>query len=602
MHWTTLRPFLTSVLLAGYYGQMGASTGTDDDIPKCKCVQGEDCWPSSLEWKLFDRVVGGNLIKTEPLAQSCYPGPHKDHDECSYVNSMWTDQDFQVEDPIGRSYPYNVTCPPVNYSLGETPGTCSLGSLPTYAVKATTREHIAATLTFATVNNLRLSVSGTGHDLIGRGDGYSSLSLWLHHFKTGIYFQKKYTSANQCTKSGWKGSAIKIDGVYQWYEVYEVAKKNNVIAVGGGSLSPGAIGGWASGGGHGPATRNYGMGADQILEAEVMLSDGRVVTVNHCDNADLFKAMRGGGPGYGITLSSTIKAHPNVKTVTAHHLAIAPRKQTEKNKDLLDAVAVLMQNYADLSDAGFAGYGYWFRNFPTEFVLGAKSGYTHGFWTIGKKKKDAQKAWEPVRKALKKFEKQLIIEESWATYNDYWSFYFAESGLRDPVGSTSVLTSRLIDRAATKDYKKVRDTVEVVSGHPQGVDANVVLLVSGGQVFEDAKDKSSGLHPAWRKSHYLLISGAGLPPKPTLEQRQDANEHTTYVKGAATKKLAPNTGGYMNEGDRHDPDYRKTFYGDHYSAHLKTKRKYDPYDVFYCPTCVGSEDFIERPDGPLCRV
>jgi hypothetical protein len=355
-------------------------------------------------------------------------------------------------------------------------------------------------------------------------------------------------------------------------------------------------------GGHGPATRNYGMGADQILEAEVMLSDGRVVTVNHCENADLFRAMRGGGPGYGITLSSTVKAHPNVKTVTVHRLAIAPKKQTEKNKDLLDAVAVLMQNYADLSDAGFAGYGYWFRNFPTEFVLGAKSGYTHGFWTIGVNKKDAQKAWKPVRKALKKFEKQLNIEESWATYNDYWSFYYAESGLRDPVGSTSVLTSRLIDRAATKDYKKVRDTVEVVSGHPQGVDANVVLLVSGGQVFADAKDKWSGLHPAWRKSHYLLISGAGLPQNPTLEQRQDANEQTTYVKGAATKKLAPNTGGYMNEGDRHDPDYKETFYGDNYGAHLKAKRKYDPYDVFYCPTCVGSDDFVERPDGPLCRV
>ena len=54
----------------------------------------------------------------------------------------------------------------------------------------------------------------------------------------------------------------------------------------GGSISPGAIGGWPSGGGHGPATRNYGLGADQILEAEVMLADGRINIANHCQYND----------------------------------------------------------------------------------------------------------------------------------------------------------------------------------------------------------------------------------------------------------------------------------------------------------------------------
>lgn len=58
----------------------------------------------------------------------------------------------------------------------------------------------------------------------------------------------------------------------------------------------------------------------------------------------------------------------------------------------------------------------------------------------------------------------------------------------------------------------------------------------------------------------------------------------------------------MNEGDRNDPDYIKTFYGSNYPSHLAAKNKYDPQDVFYCPTCVGSEAFSERPDGPLCRV
>ena len=545
-------------------------------------------------------MVGDNLIKTTPVAASCYP-PNYDSAECANVVSMWSDQDFQTSHPIGRPYPYNVTCPPVDYSSGEEPESCIHGSLPVYAVEAKSRKDIWATLLYSRLRNIRLALSGTGHDLLGRSDGYSALELWLHSFKNGIKFQKEYTSENKCSKSGWEGSAIKIDGNYQWRDVYKVAKENNVIAVGGGAVSPGAIGGWANGGGHGPATRNYGMGADQILEAEVMLADGRVVVANACENTDLYRALRGGGPGYGVTLSSTIKAHPNVDVVTTHQLAMAPLEQTELNADLLDSVATILQQLPELNDAGFAGYGYWFRNFPGPFVGNATSGYTHGFWTIGKGKEEAQAAWAPVRESLSKYEDKLFIYDSWASYEDYWSFYEAESGLYDPTGTTSVLTSRLINPAALEDWQKVRDTIEVTSGSPQAFDSSVILLTSGGQTFKDGEDPNTGLLPAWRESPFAIVSSAGLPPDPTLEQRWAANDQVTYVKGKEIQKLAPDTGGYMNEGDRNDPDWQKNFYGEFYKDHLETKRKYDPFDTFFCATCVGSDRWVEKPDGPLCR-
>jgi FAD/FMN-containing dehydrogenase len=211
---------------------------------------------------------------------------------------------------------------------------------------------------FARLNNIRLVVASTGHDLLGRSDGYGSLEIWLRYYRNSINFQKTYASANKCTKSGWKGSAINIDGAYQWKDVYKVAMANNVIVVGGGAVSPGAIGGWPSGGGHGPATRNYGLGADQILEADILVADGRIVTANACENADLFRAIRGGGPGFGITLSTTVKAYPNIKVVTAHHFAFAPLEQTANNSDLLDAVSVMLQSLPDMNDGGFAGYAY----------------------------------------------------------------------------------------------------------------------------------------------------------------------------------------------------------------------------------------------------
>lgn len=425
----------------------------------------------------------------------------------------------------------------------------------------------------------------------------------MRHYRNSIEFQKTFTSKSSCSKSGWTGSAIHIDGAWQWRDVYKVAKKNNVIVVGGGSISPAAIGGWSSGGGHGPATRNYGLGADQILEAEVMLADGRIVVANHCHHADLFKALRGGGPGYGIILSQTVKAYSNVNVVTSHKYAIAPKVHTAENKDLLDAVSVILQKYPALSDAGYAGYAYWFRNFPGPFIGEIPSGYTHGIWTIGKGKKEADAAFAPLREALKKFENKLTMSETFTEYTDYWSFYDAESGLYDPVGDTSILTSRMIDKAAVSDYQRVRDAVEIMSGSVQEVAIpNVVLLVSGGKVFEDAKDTSSGLNPAWRSSPFVLITGKGVPKTASNELRKATNDDVTFVKGAAAKNLAPNTGGYMNEGDRNDPDYVKNFYGSQYEGHLKTKKKYDPNGVFYCPTCVGAESYVDKVDGALCRV
>ncbi|KAK6834330.1 hypothetical protein PG987_009024 [Apiospora arundinis] len=598
---------LVALLQTVFVASIAAATATAASLAACKCGPEEKCWPSEDAWASLDRSLGGRLIKTEPIAESCYPGAAFDRAECDYVTKRWSDQDFMTSNPIGRPYPYNITCAPVDYGSGAVPGSCILGISPRYAVNATERGHILSAMDFAKQNNIRLVVTSTGHDLNGRSDGYGSLEIWLRNYRNGINFHATYASANGCKESAWTGSAIHIDGAYQWRDVYKTAKANNVIVVGGGAVSPGAIGGWPSGGGHGPATRNYGLGADQILEAQVVLADGRVVTANHCENRDLFKAMRGGGPGYGVVLSTTVKAYPNVDAVTVQHLEIAPLPgiAAPDNKYLLDAVAVMLQAYPDLNEAGYAGYAYWVRNFPMPFVGNSTSGYKHGFWAIGKTREETESAFAPVRAKLQAhFGTTLSVAERYASYGDYWSFFEVESGLYDPAGDSSLMTSRLIDRAAVTDTVKVRDAVEVISGAPEEYVFNTVLLVSGGQVFADGPGESasfSGVNRAWRRSPFAIITARGLPKGVSNEVRQVVQHDVTFVKGAALKRLASDTGGYMNEGDRNDPDYIQAFYGAQYPDHLATKMKYDPEGLFYCPTCVGSEDWVERPDAPLCR-
>lgn len=75
-------------------------------------------------------------------------------------------------------------------------------------------------------------------------------------------------------------------------DVYRFASANNLTIVGGSDPHVG-IGGWISYGGHGPVSAYYGLGADQVLEMELVTADGMLRTVNETSDADLFWALRG---------------------------------------------------------------------------------------------------------------------------------------------------------------------------------------------------------------------------------------------------------------------------------------------------------------------
>lgn len=70
-------------------------------------------------------------------------------------------------------------------------------------------------------------------------------------------------------------------------EVYALTHQHGAIAVGGSNSSVGIMG-WFAGGGHGPLFSSYGMGADNFLEAKVVIPQGNIVVANECQHSDLF--------------------------------------------------------------------------------------------------------------------------------------------------------------------------------------------------------------------------------------------------------------------------------------------------------------------------
>lgn len=75
-------------------------------------------------------------------------------------------------------------------------------------------------------------------------------------------------------------------------EILTAAAENDITIVTGADPGVG-IGGWTTGGGHGPLSSRYGLGVDQVLAMEVVTADGKFLKIDKDHHPGLFWAMRG---------------------------------------------------------------------------------------------------------------------------------------------------------------------------------------------------------------------------------------------------------------------------------------------------------------------
>lgn len=77
---------------------VGFGNNTTNTIPSgsCKVFPGDQQWPSHSSWSTLNNLLDGALIKTVPLAASCYSSwPQYDSEKCANLTAQWTDSNIQ---------------------------------------------------------------------------------------------------------------------------------------------------------------------------------------------------------------------------------------------------------------------------------------------------------------------------------------------------------------------------------------------------------------------------------------------------------------------------------------------------------------------------
>jgi hypothetical protein len=154
---------------------------------------------------------------------------------------------------------------------------------------------VIAAVNFGRDNNLLIAVRGGGHNGGGLGLCNDGLVIDL----SGLKFVRVDTSDH----------TVRVGGGNILHEV-DHATHPYGLAIPGGMVSSTGVGGLTLGGGVGYLTRKYGLTIDNLLEADMVLADGSVLTLNKEQNKDLFWAIRGGGGNFGIVTSFKFQAHP----------------------------------------------------------------------------------------------------------------------------------------------------------------------------------------------------------------------------------------------------------------------------------------------------
>jgi len=189
-----------------------------------------------------------------------------------------------------------------DYDEARTIWNASHDKRPALIIRCAGAADVVTAVNFVRSQNLPVAVRGGGHSIAG----FSTIDA-------GVVID--LSSMNAVTVDPQRRRAH-VQGGALWSDVDHETQAFG-LAVTGGLVSTTGVGGFTLGGGIGWLLRKYGLTADNLISADVVTSDGRLVHANAGEEPELFWALRGGGGNFGIVTSFDYELHPVGPTVTA---------------------------------------------------------------------------------------------------------------------------------------------------------------------------------------------------------------------------------------------------------------------------------------------
>lgn len=582
-------------------------------------------WPKPSEWAGLKRQVDGNLI---PVT---FP-----------INVFKTAPNSAAARQLGKEIrnPYYIADQPgLTETLGWVDAWATRPSV--YAVTARNASHIAAAVNFARDNGLRLVVKGRGHSYVGASNAPDSLMIWTHHM-TDIETHAAFVPQG-CEGKIKPQPAVTMGAGTYWLQAYQAVTTQGGRYVQGGGCTTVGVAGLLLGGGFGSFSKRYGTAAGSLLEAEVVTADGRTRIANACTHPDLFWALKGGGGGtFAVASKITVRTHD-----LPEHFGIANFKVKAPSDD---AYRRLLREFI-----GFYAAHLFNDHWGEQAHVRGDNVLEIDMMSQGLDAEQSQSVWQPFlhwvkssplgysvvgRVVIGSLPARHMWDAEWL--GEHWpELVFPRNGnpfhaILDDI-LVHAMHEPLFDRderpgATASDFWWHSDAGQVgwyIWGYDsQWMPASLLASDSQGRLVDAL---FAGSRHAWVELHFnkglagappdaiaaaadtatnpavlsafaLAIVGNGQGPAypgiPGYEPEVAKGRAAATAIGRCMERLrriAGQSGSYLNETNYFKQEWQQAFWGTHYSRLAKIKQKYDPDGLFFAHHGVGSEEW--RHDG-----
>jgi FAD/FMN-containing dehydrogenase len=166
---------------------------------------------------------------------------------------------------------------------------------PALVVRAAGADDVIQAVDFARAHRLLLAVRGGGHNIAGNAVCDGGLMIDLSTMRS--------VKVDPETRTARVEPGVTLGEADRATQAYGLG-----IPVGINSTT--GIAGLTLGGGFGWLSRKHGLTVDNLLSADMVMADGRLVHASAKENPDLFWAIRGGGGNFGVVTSFEFRLQP----------------------------------------------------------------------------------------------------------------------------------------------------------------------------------------------------------------------------------------------------------------------------------------------------